>query len=320
MAEGKWISDLAADTPLTEAAQRVLTARLNAVGQHLPTAAVEGEETEPVHQLRVATRRARAALDLFADCLPDKTYRDVRKQLRRIRRAAGAARDWDVFLEGLHTPGRAPVAKARPGLDFLAGWAFAQRQLAQVDLQAAIRKHEAEFEQLTAETVAAVQQSRDGLHGQTLGDLARQRLASLFQDLDEAASGDLTDYTHLHQVRITGKRLRYALEIFVDCFGTALRESIYPAVEEMQEMLGRANDSHVAAERLTVLRLRLSATRPADWKRFHPGIEKLLRYHQQRLPRERQQFLRWWRRWQKRESDVVKGVTEPTGKKTRAKP
>ena len=61
MADGKWISDLSAAMPLTEAAHRVLKVRLGVVRQQLPLAVSETEETEPVHQLRVATRRARAA-------------------------------------------------------------------------------------------------------------------------------------------------------------------------------------------------------------------------------------------------------------------
>src|SRR3712207_1913020 len=102
MADGKWISELTATTPLDDAARRVLTVRLGVVGHYLPLAVREADhDTEHVHQLRVGTRRARAALDLFACCLPDKVYRRARKQLRRLRRAAGAARDWDVFREGL---------------------------------------------------------------------------------------------------------------------------------------------------------------------------------------------------------------------------
>jgi len=70
-------------------------------------------------------------------------------------------------------------------------------------------------------------------------------------------------------------------------------------VEEMQEILGRANDSHVAGQRLMALREHLARVRPAEWKRFKLGIEGLLRYHQRRLPQQRRQFLKWWDRWEK---------------------
>jgi CHAD domain-containing protein len=123
-------------------------------------------------------------------------------------------------------------------------------------------------------------------------------LSGLLRELDEAARQDLEDYHHLHRVRIAGKRLRYAMELFADCFAAAFREEIYPAVEAMQEILGDANDSHVASQRLTTLRESLRTARPKDWKRFRPGVEGLLRFHQQRLPRERKKFLSWWKRWQ----------------------
>ena len=92
MAEGKWIGGLTADTPLTDAAQRVLVTRLGTVGQVLPRAVQEADrDPEYVHQLRVATRRADAALRIFAHCLPRKVYKRARQRLRRLRQAAGAA-------------------------------------------------------------------------------------------------------------------------------------------------------------------------------------------------------------------------------------
>jgi CHAD domain-containing protein len=100
-------------------------------------------------------------------------------------------------------------------------------------------------------------------------------------------------------VRILGKRLRYAMEVFADCFPPAFKDKLYPNVEEMQDILGRANDSHVASQRLQALSAKLQTVRPDDWRRFRPGIEDLLQYHLRRLPEERQHFLAWWRRWQR---------------------
>src|SRR5207253_2514575 len=106
----------------------------------------------------------------------------------------------------------------------------------------------------------------------------------------------------LHQVRIAGKRLRYAMEVFADCFPPAFRQTIYPAVEEMQEILGTANDSHVAGQRLGELRDRLRAVWPAEWPRWKPGVNALRRFHQRRLPQQRRLFLEWWEGWQTSET------------------
>src|SRR5690348_512201 len=102
MPDGKWISDLKADTPVAEAARHVLFVRLQVVKDYLPRAALEPDhDIEYVHQLRVGSRRADAALRIFRACLPAKAHRKARRRLRKLRRAAGAARDWDVFLADL---------------------------------------------------------------------------------------------------------------------------------------------------------------------------------------------------------------------------
>jgi CHAD domain-containing protein len=293
-----------------------LTVRLEVVRDFLPLALKEPDkDPEHVHQLRVGTRRAGAALDIFAVCLPERAYKTARKQLRQISRAAGAARDWDVFLLALtqRRPGkRVRPAKGKgsdpsfpqrgrkpqPGIDFLVGYAFAERLAAQEHLEEANAKFPFDFDRLLAETVAAVHRPRSRPPPRTLIDLARPLLSGLLKELDQAAARDLMDYDNLHQVRIAGKRLRYAMEVFAECFDPPFREQLYPAVEEMQEILGRANDSHVAMQRLGALRDRIRAKLPGQWKRFKPGIERLLRHHQQRLPEERERFLEWWKCWQ----------------------
>jgi CHAD domain-containing protein len=299
MADGKWIPDLTPDTPATEAARRVLGTRLQVVCDRLPAALDRWrEDAEHVHQLRVGTRRAGSALHLFAACLPGRAYRAARKQLRRLRRAAGAARDWDVF--GLDLARRLAAADAadRPGLDCLLGYAWASRLTAQASLEEAAQDQVGELEHLLARTVAAVRRPRGKGAPRTLVDLAGPVLADRVRELDEAAARDLGDYDNLHQVRIAGKRLRYALEVFADCFGPGFRDGLYAEVEEMQEILGRANDSHVAAARLTALRGQLRQAVPDEWGRLGPGLEKLLAEHERRLPEERQRFLDWWSRWQ----------------------
>jgi CHAD domain-containing protein len=298
MAGGKWIPGLTADTPLADAARRVLTVRLEVVRDNLPPALHEAEEDpEHVHQLRVATRRARAALDVFADCLPPKAYRRAKKALRGLRRAAGAARDWDVFLLALAERQRKPAARQRPGLDFLTGYALSQRLSAQAQLLQAGQDQPFACDKLLAETVAAVHKPHGDGTAALLIDLARPTLDDLLKELDAAAGRDLHDYEHLHRVRIIGKRLRYAMEVFADCFAPAFKEDVYPAVEEMQEILGNANDSHVAAGRLAELRDKVRVRLADQAKRVLPGVEALLRYHAERLPKERAHFEAWWARW-----------------------
>ena len=116
--------------------------------------------------------------------------------------------------------------------------------------------------------------------------------------MNQTASDDLNDYENLHQVRIIGKRLRYAMEVFAGCFAPPFREKLYPALEEMQTILGHANDSYVANQRLAALRDSLRKAAPAEWDQYRPGIEGLLHHHERRLLEQRQHFLNWWGLWQ----------------------
>jgi CHAD domain-containing protein len=296
MADSKWIEGLTPDMPVVDAARMVLTERLAAVGRRLFWALNQTEEDiEHVHQLRVSTRRAGAALNIFACCLPPKSLKRVRRQLRDLRRAAGQARDWDVFLGDITTRLARAAADHRLGLDFLLGLGHGQRMAAQDHLVQATQFAEAELVETQEATLSNLMPPTDGIL--RLADLAQTTLAPLLAALIHAADQDLLAYEHLHQVRILGKQLRYGMEIFVSCYADDFRSKIYGDVEHMQEMLGRANDSFVASQQLDALRSRLKKTQKSEWQELQPGMESLLKYHQRRLVRQRRLFVQWWNQW-----------------------
>jgi CHAD domain-containing protein len=275
----------------------VLAARLEVVRSALPLAVHDADsDPEHVHRLRVGTRRAAAALRIFGDSLADRALRRARKKLRALRRAAGEARDWDVFLLDLLKRREHLPPSEQPGIDFLVGYAAGQRDAVQAHLVEAGTTHGPLLKDLIDATVAAVRPGGGEPHD--LRDLGRDQLGALLKELDWAAAGRLEDFEHLHHVRILGKQLRYAMEVFADCFDAPFREELYPKVEQMQEILGRANDSHVATQRLAILRDRLRQKWPLHWKRYQPGLDGLVRYHRRRLPREREHFVQWWREWE----------------------
>jgi CHAD domain-containing protein len=303
VADGKWIMGLVPEMPLLAAARHVLFVRMQVVRDYLPRVVHQADaDIEHVHQLRVGTRRADAALRIFRSCMSDKVYRSSRARLRLIRRSAGAVRDLDVFLDELRARLNKSDPKDRSGVDFLTGYGVGQRKLLLEQLVLVCQDQQAEFEGFLTELIGVLRDPEEKNGWFALQTLARPMLADLRQTLEEKASADLTDYSRLHQVRIAGKRLRYAMEVFADCFPAKFREEVYPQVEEMQEILGRANDSHVTSERLGALRNWLKQHWGDDWNRLQPGIEGLLRYHQRRLPVERRRFLQWWERWSEKGS------------------
>lgn len=295
MADGKWIPGLIVDTPVVEAAQRVLSLRLDVIGRSLPLAAEEyHKDIEHVHQLRVGTRRARAALEIFADCLPGKVWDRARRKLRRIRRAAADARDWDVFQDMLRSCSTKRPASELAGLDFLRGLAFERRLIAQ---QLLIEAAKTDLD--TERIVSSVEAPEESRGPERLGDMALPVLGTAIANLETAVANNATGFEYLHRIRILGKKLRYAMEVFADCFAPPFRQVLYPAIEEMQEILGAANDSHVAIQRIEEVRDQIKRILRRDWPRFKPGLESLLRFHRRRLPDARKRLTAWRNRWKK---------------------
>jgi CHAD domain-containing protein len=296
MASDKWVKDLQAETPLAEAARRVLQARLDSVHKYMNLVLKKDEDPESVHQLRVSSRRTAAALDMFEDCLPSRIQSKAKKKLKKLRRAAGAARDWDVFLQSFKS--RTLPGKARAGLNLVIGYAVSQRRAAETHLEAAAQDLSKKFEKFAKNVVASVNRKKSRHKSKTLTDLAREALRPLVRALTKAAQRDLTDANNLHQVRIAGKRLRYAMEILEPAFTPPFRDKLYPAVQQMQDILGEANDSRFAMARIKELceQLEKNAT---PGKQNRAALAQLLAYHQARWDRERQRFNRWWQAWAK---------------------
>ena len=57
-----------------------------------------GTDIECVHEMRVTSRRLRAAMDNFAACFPKKAFKKHYKQIKVITQTLGAVRDLDVLI------------------------------------------------------------------------------------------------------------------------------------------------------------------------------------------------------------------------------
>ena len=66
-----------------------------------------------IHQIRVAARRAQAALRAFRSCLPVKRTKELSAMLTKLRRLAGPIRDTDVLLQRLS---KEPPSKRLSGI------------------------------------------------------------------------------------------------------------------------------------------------------------------------------------------------------------
>src|SRR5512132_3399741 len=101
MAKAKPIPDLTADDAYAEAAAKVVSVRGAELAAHAQGVLDTGD-IERVHDMRVATRRLRATLEIFEPCFPDKPYSPALAEVKRLAAALGERRDRDVAIAALH--------------------------------------------------------------------------------------------------------------------------------------------------------------------------------------------------------------------------
>lgn len=284
--KGKWIEGTFAEQPVSAAARRTLEVRLAVVWHHLPLASRRAaEDIEHVHQLRVASRRAVAAIEIFAELLPRRRARWLLKRLKEIRRTAGAARDDDVLAARLEQ-----WSEQHPSVSLVLKQVRRHREANQKPIRKIHRKLVKErFEIGLSELLERIRW-RDASRPREprLAVAARQSLKIFLAKFVQASQADLDDDLALHQFRIAGKQLRYAMEVFGAAFPPTFRQRLYPLVETLQELLGDVNDHATAIARLGKW---LDQSQDDD---LALALKRLLAAERRALNRSRGKFYAWW--------------------------
>jgi CHAD domain-containing protein len=81
---------------------------------------LDTEDIERVHDMRVASRRLRAVLEVFAPCFPKGPYRSVLRNVKRLADALGERRDPDVHLAAMEKLAATLPDSLKPGVELLA--------------------------------------------------------------------------------------------------------------------------------------------------------------------------------------------------------
>jgi len=118
MARAREISDIHQGVPYATAAARVVAARADEVVEHAG-GVLDVSEIERLHDMRVATRRLRAALEVFRPCFPRDEFKATLREVKAIADALGERRDRDVTIAALEDFGEVLAAPDRPGIESL---------------------------------------------------------------------------------------------------------------------------------------------------------------------------------------------------------
>jgi CHAD domain-containing protein len=253
-------------------------------------------DPEFLHDLRVATRRARSALRLLAPLYGDERCAALRGALGWIAAALGAVRDVDVHRQRIRA--ELERAGAAPGDD--AGLAAAlerQRGPALEALRAALRseRHTDLVEALRAMEVAADAAPEAVAWGAApaveVAPVLIARAAGRIRRWGDAIDAGTTN-TDLHRLRILFKRLRYTAEFFAELFGEPMRVAIARLVP-YQDCLGALQDAVVGLATLeehVAVRTRRGRTRAGDLL----VLGALMQVQREEIARQRGALARLW--------------------------
>lgn len=246
---------LTGSSSMVEAGRDYVAEQLKKMREAEPTAR-EGKDREGVHDMRVASRRLRENLRLLGETAFDQAETDaLRKQLKRLTRTLGEARDTDVFLEHLDTydaqlpinerSGLAPLRKelkkrykrSHKALKKLLNDPKTQKLYDQLERFAATDKVIADCTDLDSAAVAP------SLVRHFAGSAIWRRYEGVLA-YDTVVDPE-TSQEILHQLRMAFKRLRYTIEFFEDALPITIKV-MHEQLVQAQDDLGAIHDDYAA--------------------------------------------------------------------------
>lgn len=200
---------------------------------------LDGNDPEFVHQARVALRRLRSAIKLFAPVLPADFVAAYGQTWQTLASALGEARNWDVFLRETLPPFQAAFPADKHGKRLQK---IAQRKARHARQSVAALLAVDEYPRLLLEFTAAVHTLGDTLP-LPLAEFARQQLARHARKARRLARRHtVLSPAERHRMRIAFKKLRYTLEFLAPLANPAKLRPYLAALARLQDELGQIND------------------------------------------------------------------------------
>lgn len=253
MADSETLKGVDCDAGALEGIRAVLSGRLAEMCD-LRGAALEWEDIEGVHRMRVASRRLRSALRDFDDLLAGKAV--PQRRLKEVAGALGDVRDQDVAIAALEKVRKKAGGDVAEGIAQLIDERDTVRVRARERLETIVA--ETPLAELRRKFLAGLEKAvgggrrKKGDKGKgarrskrevSFRQAGREVIESRVEELREFSNGlhHPFDVEPLHRMRIAAKRLRYALEVFAPCWGGRL-SSCSREVAELQTSLGELRD------------------------------------------------------------------------------
>lgn len=255
----------------------------------------EPKSHKPVHKVRVATRRLKAAFAMLGKCFDPDDVHTWNQRFKKLRKALGPARDVDVQIKFLRGVLKNASKDHRPGVKLLLSESRKQREQHQPNVSKAARKLKKSG--VVREVDRRMNNARKGwdkedpLLSEAVFLLCREALTERLEALMEKdhVLDDPEDHHGHHQMRIAAKHLRYTCEIAHLAMGDPV-VPVQDAAEHMQDLLGEVHDCDVWVDHLQEL---LAGEGPTLDATTRPGVEMLSadrREHREEMFRQAREF------------------------------
>jgi CHAD domain-containing protein len=270
-----------------------LQTRWAKISSSLVAACEAPDEIEPVHQLRVASRRAEALLGILKSRLNHTEFRQARELVRAVRRSAGLARNSDVFLDWLD---QSPVLAEKGNvalLNFLMGIALQERDQAQEILRDLREQREDELTQIGRKVPERIVSSTS-----TWDKTIRRKLHHALVKVMMAIESGLATPETLHDLRLALKQYRYLLELAHELLPDTQDLPALESPRGLQDCLGEIQDRAMMLHRLERIHNQVRTLRPHLVPRWRAGFTALSKELRQQLAQHRRKLQTQLSAWQ----------------------
>jgi CHAD domain-containing protein len=249
MAKAKRIKGINCDDAASAGIRLVLETRFEEM-YGFRQAALDWTDPEGVHSMRVASRRLRSAMRDFMPYLRQRGLTSVLKDTKNIAAALGEVRDQDVAIMALEKLEKQAPAEVSAALKLLIDERKELRNESREKLNTALvanrmKQVKTEFME-RVENATSLQKKRGPVEPLTFSKMSADVILDRLKELEKLSDSLYKPFEieSLHDMRIAAKRLRYALELFQECWGQSLQAYAKRAAR-VQTALGEVHDCDV---------------------------------------------------------------------------
>ncbi|WP_051308993.1 CHAD domain-containing protein [Desulfogranum japonicum] len=243
-------------------------------------------DSEFLHDLRVAIRRTRSGLTLIKKVLPEEVVARFKAEFKKLGSVTGPVRDLDVYLLSEEKYRKRLPACLQPGLTTFFTTLQQERQRQQKLLARELKSGRVESLLVTWEKHLQQEDKEPAQYADNpIVDVARKviyrRYKRVMKDGQVITPGCPDE--KLHELRIEGKKLRYAMEFFRSLFPKEEIETAIKQLKTLQNNLGDFNDLSVQREMLlhTLEKLKPGSRKNQEMAAALGGLMASLAHEQQ---------------------------------------